>query len=351
MKQTEGRKSKKVYEPIVDLDGEVWKDVVGYEGLYQVSNKGRVKSLNYHSTNRPSLLRHDIRKEHHRVTLCKDNKTKKIFVHRLVYKAFNGILPEFKYMGKGNGDKMFVINHKDENPHNNCAENLEVVTSTENNRYGTSAQRTSKTKTIPVFQYSLDGEFIKKWEYSKEFKEKGFLVCKVHACCKKERLTHKGFIWSFHKMSKQELLEFSKMAIPKLNKHLVRKVYQYTLDGKLVNIWNNEAEPEKFGFSQACISNCCIGKQTKHKGHIWSFKALQENELNKIKEKVLNINSEKKKKVYQYTLDFELIKIWTSETECQRNGFRANNISSCCLGKRKTYKGFIWRFTPLFENN
>ncbi|MBQ3989817.1 MAG: hypothetical protein II630_03150, partial [Bacteroidales bacterium] len=44
-------KTKKTYEPIQDLEGEVWKPIKGYEELYEVSNKGRIKSLNYHSTN------------------------------------------------------------------------------------------------------------------------------------------------------------------------------------------------------------------------------------------------------------------------------------------------------------
>lgn len=268
-------KQQKTYEPIQDLEGEVWKPIKGYEELYEVSNKGRIKSLNYHSTNRPSLLRHDIRNDYHRVTLCKNNKTKRFFVHRLVYEAFIGELPKFKY---GKGDEMMVINHKDENPSNNCIENIELVTHTENVNYGTGPQRTSKNKTIPVYQYSLDGNFIKKWEYAKELKKQGFLVEKIHACCKKRRFTHKGFVWSFNEMSKQELLDFSKIATQILNKHLIRKVFQYTLDGKLVKVWDNGTEPEKFGFSQGCISNCCLGKQKKHKGYVWSFTPLFNND-------------------------------------------------------------------------
>lgn len=50
------------------------------------------------------------------------------------------------------------------------------------------------------------------------------------------------------------------------------------------------------------------------------------------------------KKVYQYTLDGELVNIWKSTQECGRNGYNHRTISECCLGKRKTHKGFIWRY-------
>ena len=54
----------------------------------------------------------------------------------------------------------------------------------------------------------------------------------------------------------------------------------------------------------------------------------------------------KKKQVYQYTLDGELVKIWPSTKECGRNGFDQSNISSCCIGKRKTAYGCRWSYNP-----
>lgn len=55
-------------------------------------------------------------------------------------------------------------------------------------------------------------------------------------------------------------------------------------------------------------------------------------------------NSPLKKKVGQYTLDGELVKIYDSISEVPSNNFKQSNISNCCNGKRKTHKGFIWRF-------
>lgn len=53
------------------------------------------------------------------------------------------------------------------------------------------------------------------------------------------------------------------------------------------------------------------------------------------------------KKVYQYTLEGEFVKEWPSINEAGRNGFCYKHISSCCLGRRKTHKGYIWSYVPL----
>ena len=53
------------------------------------------------------------------------------------------------------------------------------------------------------------------------------------------------------------------------------------------------------------------------------------------------------KKVYQSTVDGELVKIWDSVNECGRNGYNFKSVSNCCLGKRKTHKGFKWSYQPL----
>lgn len=50
------------------------------------------------------------------------------------------------------------------------------------------------------------------------------------------------------------------------------------------------------------------------------------------------------KQVAQYTLEGELVKIWNSVMECGRNGFNHTGVSKCCLGKRKTHKGYIWKY-------
>lgn len=118
-----------------NLPGEEWRDIPGYERLYQVSNKGRVKRLERISLQK-HLLPERILKESlnqikwRRVALSKDGKRKNWSVHRLVALAF---IP--------NPNNYPVINHKDEDGSNNCVENLEWCTITYNYFYGTSRER------------------------------------------------------------------------------------------------------------------------------------------------------------------------------------------------------------------
>lgn len=113
---------------------EIWKPVVGYEGLYEVSNFGRVKGISRMVKGKFNNLRYQ--KETMRIQqinnrgyctlrLCKDGKYKQHFVHRLVATAF---IP--------NDDETLEVNHKDEDKTNNYAFNLEWVTRKENMNYG-----------------------------------------------------------------------------------------------------------------------------------------------------------------------------------------------------------------------
>lgn len=112
---------------------EIWKDIEGYEGYYQVSNLGRVRSLDSlawnHNGYAPKkgvvLVSRANATGHHTVHLSKDGKSKIQFVHRLVACAF---IP--------NPNNYPIINHKDENPSNNCVENLEWCTHKHNMNYG-----------------------------------------------------------------------------------------------------------------------------------------------------------------------------------------------------------------------
>ena len=68
------------------------------------------------------------------------------------------------------------------------------------------------------------------------------------------------------------------------------------------------------------------------------------------KEKLFEILANREdmsKQVYQYTLDGELVKVWPSIRECERNGFNHGNVSQCCNGKLKTCKGYKWSYNPL----
>lgn len=113
---------------------EIWKDIPGYEGLYQVSDYGRVRSLNYLGhEGKVKVLRIVIANGYYYLTLYKDGKKKGFRVHRLVVTAFIGPIP-----------RGMVVNHINENKLDNRLSNLEICTQKYNNNWGTRNERLSK---------------------------------------------------------------------------------------------------------------------------------------------------------------------------------------------------------------
>lgn len=174
---------------------EYWKPVVGYEGLYEVSNWGRVKGLDRWVKSRWGSIRickgrimksYTNKSGYLYVVLCKNNKHKTYKIHRLVAEAF---LP--------NPDNLPQVNHRDENKLNNNAENLEWCSAKYNTNFGTAIKRRSLKKKKSVLQYTLDGEFVREWESVAECSRNGFSSGNICMCCRGERKTHKGFIWRY----------------------------------------------------------------------------------------------------------------------------------------------------------
>lgn len=126
---------------IHDLDGEEWKDVVGYEGLYQISNLGRIKGLKRNKINNQVLGN----KGYYKVHLCKNGKSKYITVHRLVAQAFIS-----------NPNNYPCVNHKNETRTNNTVDNLEWCTQKYNCNYGNHSIKDSLAKGKPVLLTNLD---------------------------------------------------------------------------------------------------------------------------------------------------------------------------------------------------
>ena len=109
---------------------EVWKDIEGYEGLYEVSNLGRVKSL--HGLSEKIMKNSNGSGGYQKLSLTKNKIPKNFFVHRLVAQAF---IP--------NPESKPEVNHIDEDKTNNRVDNLEWMTHIENSMFGTRNERSS----------------------------------------------------------------------------------------------------------------------------------------------------------------------------------------------------------------
>lgn len=192
----------KQVEPVNKVQQEYWKDVVGYEGLYQVSNLGRVRSCDRIRKD-GALLTGVILKQaenklgYKQVNLCKNGHPRLTPVHRIVAMAF---LP--------NPNEWPEVNHLDENPRNNVCENLEWCTHRYNMNYGTAIARRGqkvsgtflnrKDLSKEVQQLSLDGRFIRSFPSVMEAsRQTGSRFGLIAMCCRGERGKTNGYKWQY----------------------------------------------------------------------------------------------------------------------------------------------------------
>lgn len=175
---------------------EIWKDIEGFEGYYQVSNLGRVKSLdrwvrNSEKSKRfvPSQIMADVSDKdgYRELILHKNGKKKTYKVHRIVAQTF---IP--------NPDNLPEVNHRDDNKSNNEVDNLEWCDRTYNNTYNGKAKRTGLTQGKRINQYTLDGEFIRTWNTIHEPEhEIGFSSANISSACRGKAKTAYGYIWKY----------------------------------------------------------------------------------------------------------------------------------------------------------
>ena len=168
-----------------------------YEG-FEVSNWGRILSLNYRNTGKTGLKNpSDNGDGYLRVGLSKNGKTKKCLVHRLVAEAFlenpeNKPCINHKIEGD-EGKKINMVIFNEDGTVDEERTTIEWVTYEENNNYGTHNERSAKAKSKTVLQLSLSGDLIREWESTHECGRNGFIQQSVVACCNGKLKTHKGF--------------------------------------------------------------------------------------------------------------------------------------------------------------
>ena len=200
---------------------EIWKTAVYdgeiYEGLYKVSNLGRILSLDYRNTGKPGLMNpFDNGKGYLQVGFWKNGKYKTCFVHRLVAQTFlpnPENKPQVNHKIEGDVGKTLnmVIFNKD-GTINKEKTTIEWVTYKENNDYGTHNERMRKALTNGklskrVLQFSLTGDLIREWPSTKEAGRNGFDSSAVAKCCRGKLKSHKGFRFMFADDYKEKQLK------------------------------------------------------------------------------------------------------------------------------------------------
>ena len=172
------------------METEIWKDIEGYEGHYQVSDKGRIKSVKF---GKEIFLKPGQCRGYLHVGLSKNNKMKTCYIHRLVAQAF---LP--------NPQNLPQINHKNEDKTDNKVKNLEWCYVKYNSNYGTRNQRISKKMTNgklskPVLQYTKTGKFVKKWKSVMDVERNlGYDHQNISACCRGKYHSAYNFVWRYN---------------------------------------------------------------------------------------------------------------------------------------------------------
>lgn len=268
-----------------DFEGEVWKDIPDYEGWYQVSNMGRIKSLDRqfslqricdHIPRILSLKGQIIKAsckygEYLMCHLKKNGTSKAVKYHRIVCTAFHE-----------NTENLPEVNHINEVKTDNRADNLEWCTREYNAKWGTAIERTTaKTRnhpntSRPVYQFTKDCVLVKKYPSIKQAsRETGIKETNISSVCKDGKSSSAGgFIWSHT----DNIAEIRKKANrKKINsaKYAEKPVVMLDKNGKYIREFKSIAEAQAVtGIHKNTIARCCkhYGYYKTAGGYKWEFK-------------------------------------------------------------------------------
>lgn len=168
---------------------EIWKDIKGYEGLYQISSLGRVKSLKridyIGRARKEKILKYGIRNGYPYVVLCCENRKKKYSIHRLVAEHFID-----------NPLNKSQIDHINTDKTDNRVENLRWTNQSENINNPLTIEKKRKCGLIPVIQLSRQGKPLRYFESGTEAR-KTTKIENIHTCCKGRQTIAGNFRWMY----------------------------------------------------------------------------------------------------------------------------------------------------------
>lgn len=190
---------------------------------------------------------------------------------------------------------------------------------------------TPGVETKHVFQYSLDGIFIKEWKSCNQIEnELGFISENIRACCTNKQNYAFGYIWKYEKFEKID-------AIDKVT------YSQYDFDGNYIQTFSTVPEASKsLGYKSLPIIDVCNGIRKQAGGYQWRY--YKDDRIQPyIKNKRVAYN---KRKIYQFNLDGTFIKEWNSISDAEKYlGLKnSGGITMCAKGQRNSMYGYIWRY-------
>lgn len=371
------------------MEKEIWKDIDGYGGQYQVSNLGRVRSFRIKSegvilVQRPSIKGYMI--------VCLNHVAKS--VHQLVARAFVG--------GYADG---LEVNHINEDKADNRAENLEWVTHRQNNLHGTRVRRVAEAlskRAMAIDQFDLDGNYIKTFPNCRSAASAvGVHKVSIYRVCQGKEKSVGGYRWAYNRTFKVEKkvpkpyprkvydttsLEGEQWAQVEgynglywvSNLGRVKSVDHKTANGKfrpgrimkseivtnkkhrgpkyvIVNLFNGKrgiptrlcnlvARSFVSGYADGMEVNHIDGDVTNNRADNLEWATRRRKvQIGTRKENSLNVAN--RKTVVQMTLDGEFVAEYASLNEAGKAvGKEPGNISRACVGRQNTAYGYKWKF-------
>lgn len=266
---------------------EIWKDINGYESIYQVSNLGNIRCL--HFGNKNSNVIKNLKASFNnagylKIELHKDGKRKMFYVHRIVANAF---IP--------NPNNLPQINHIDGDKTNNKISNLEWVTSKENinhaisNNLATMNHMSGRKGKLhpnskPILQYDISGIFICEWYgIAEASRNTGISESAISNCLNNHHKSSGGFIWKFKTSDsfpriidpvvyKNKPNKESKRSWKQKTPRQMHKIIQLTKTNEVVRIWDNYKQiVNETGFDNGNIYKVINGKTKSAYGYIWRY--------------------------------------------------------------------------------